>query len=65
MAAHQGGLRMSAAQRERVAQCVGAMKPLAELPTRAGIRGVLADIDDTLTTDGRLTRRGLRARSSA
>jgi len=33
------------------------MRPLAELPleARRGIRGVLADIDDTLTTDGRIT----------
>ena len=30
------------------------MRPLAELP-RAGVAGVLADIDDTLTTEGRLT----------
>jgi len=30
------------------------MRPLAELP-RAGIRGLLFDIDDTLTTEGRLT----------
>ena len=33
------------------------MKPLVEFPAgaRARIRGVLCDIDDTLTTDGRLT----------
>ena len=33
------------------------MKPLAEFPAaaRARLRGVLCDIDDTLTTDGRLT----------
>jgi len=33
------------------------MRPLAELPHEviAGIRGVLFDIDDTLTTDGKLT----------
>ena len=33
------------------------MKPLSEFPIkeRRGIRGVLCDIDDTLTTDGRLT----------
>ena len=33
------------------------MKPLAEFPLaeRRGIKGVFADIDDTLTTDGRLT----------
>jgi HAD superfamily hydrolase (TIGR01484 family) len=33
------------------------MKPLGEFPrtARAQIRGVLCDIDDTLTTDGRLT----------
>ena len=33
------------------------MRPLAELAATAtaGIRGVLADIDDTITTDGRLT----------
>jgi len=32
------------------------MRPLASLPesARAGVRGVLADIDDTITTDGRL-----------
>ena len=42
-----------------------AMKPLAELDAR-GVRAVLLDIDDTLTTDGRLTRRGLRrARAAA
>ena len=33
------------------------MKPLAHMPddVRRGIRGVLADIDDTITTHGRLT----------
>jgi HAD superfamily hydrolase (TIGR01484 family) len=33
------------------------LRPLTELPraVRAGVRGVLCDIDDTLTTDGRLT----------
>ena len=33
------------------------MKPLAQIPPnlRAQLRGVLCDIDDTLTTDGRLT----------
>ena len=33
------------------------LRPLAEMPraTRLAIRGVLTDIDDTLTTDGRLT----------
>ena len=33
------------------------MQPVAAMPraTRVAIRGVLADIDDTLTTDGRLT----------
>ncbi|HYH41749.1 MAG TPA: HAD family hydrolase, partial [Burkholderiales bacterium] len=33
------------------------MRPLAEFPQRArqGLRGVFCDIDDTLTTDGRLT----------
>jgi len=33
------------------------MRPFAEFPQagRARIRGVLCDIDDTLTTDGRLT----------
>ena len=33
------------------------LRPLAEMPeaARRSIRGVLADIDDTLTTDGRLT----------
>jgi len=33
------------------------MKPLAEFPhaARRRMRGVLFDIDDTLTTDGRLT----------
>jgi HAD superfamily hydrolase (TIGR01484 family) len=32
------------------------MRPLADwpLPARSGTRGVLADIDDTLTTDGRV-----------
>ncbi len=30
------------------------MKPLAELPAR-GVRGILFDIDETLTTEGRLT----------
>ncbi len=34
-----------------------AMRPLEDMPgeVRAGVRGVLTDIDDTLTTDGRLT----------
>jgi HAD superfamily hydrolase (TIGR01484 family) len=33
------------------------MRPLAEMPdaARHGVRAVLADIDDTITTDGRLT----------
>ena len=35
-------------------------RPLAELP-REGIRGVLFDIDDTLTTEGRLTPRAYAA----
>lgn len=35
-------------------------QPLAELP-REGIRGVLFDIDDTLTTEGRLTPRAYAA----
>ena len=32
------------------------MKPLTAMPpaTRAGIRGVFTDIDDTITTEGRL-----------
>ena len=30
------------------------MRPLAELDAR-GVRAVLVDIDDTLTTEGRLT----------
>jgi predicted HAD superfamily phosphohydrolase YqeG len=30
------------------------MKPVTELDAR-GVRAVLLDIDDTLTTDGRLT----------
>jgi len=36
------------------------MKPLAQLPA-AGVRGVLFDIDDTLTTHGRLTARAYAA----
>ena len=31
------------------------MRPLAELRITPGIRGLLFDIDDTLTTEGRLT----------
>jgi HAD superfamily hydrolase (TIGR01484 family) len=31
------------------------MKPLAQMPAAERIRGLLFDIDDTLTTDGRLT----------
>ena len=31
------------------------MKPLAELRGASRLRGLLFDIDDTLTTDGRLT----------
>ncbi len=36
---------------------MSALRPLAEMPraTRDGIRGVLTDIDDTLSTHGRLT----------
>lgn len=36
---------------------VRSMQPLAEfsLPARSQIVGVLADIDDTITTEGRLT----------
>ena len=42
------------------------MQPLAEFPpaARARIRGVLCDIDDTLTTDGRLTARAYAALDS-
>ena len=36
------------------------MRPLAALP-RDGVRGVLTDIDDTLTTHGRLPARAFRA----
>src|SRR6185369_7776325 len=38
-------------------------KPLVEMPraTRAAIRGVLADIDDTVTTEGKLTSQAYRA----
>jgi HAD superfamily hydrolase (TIGR01484 family) len=38
------------------------LRPLAERPARAwaGMRGVFADIDDTLTTDGKLTADVLR-----
>ena len=36
------------------------MKPLAELPV-AGLRALLFDIDDTLTTDGRLTAQAYAA----
>jgi len=32
------------------------MKPLAELRGAERLRGLLFDIDDTLTTEGRLTR---------
>jgi HAD superfamily hydrolase (TIGR01484 family) len=41
----------------------GAMAPLASLPAdvRAGIRGVLADIDDTISTHGRITADAYRA----
>ena len=37
--------------------CRGVMRPLGDIPAsvRAGIRYVLTDIDDTLTTDGRLS----------
>ncbi|MCK7498056.1 MAG: hypothetical protein MZW92_50630 [Comamonadaceae bacterium] len=44
------------------------MQPLASLPrglARTRVRGVLADIDDTLTTDGRLTAGGLRGAGAA
>ena len=36
------------------------MRPLSEFPssTRKSIQGVLFDIDDTLTTEGRLTATG-------
>jgi HAD superfamily hydrolase (TIGR01484 family) len=39
------------------------MRPLASMPpsARAQVRGVLTDIDDTLTTDGRLTADAYRA----
>jgi HAD superfamily hydrolase (TIGR01484 family) len=39
------------------------MRPLSEFPlaARAGVRAVLADIDDTLTTGGRLTARAYGA----
>ena len=39
------------------------MKPLTEFPMEAlrKIRGVLFDIDDTLTTEGRLTARAYAA----
>jgi len=40
----------------RVPVTSGPMRPLTEMPrtTRVALRGVLTDIDDTLTTDGRL-----------
>ena len=38
----------------------GAMQPLATMP-RDNVRGVLTDIDDTLTTHGRLTADAYRA----
>ncbi len=40
------------------------MRPLADLRDAAGIRGVFCDIDDTLTTDGRLTARAYAALES-
>ena len=39
------------------------MKPLADLPAR-GVRGVLFDIDETLTTEGRLTAQAYSAMES-
>jgi len=48
---------MAGAARVEVADAAsGAVKPLASMPehVRRGIRGVLADIDDTITTHGRL-----------
>jgi len=39
------------------------MKPLAELPVK-GLRGILFDIDETLTTDGRLTAHAYAAMES-
>jgi hypothetical protein len=41
------------------------MKPLAELsePTARGVAFVLTDIDDTITTDGRLPAASYAARS--
>ena len=59
MAAHQGRAadeRSVVRARRQGARPVKrpAMKPLAELRA-AGLRGLLFDIDDTLTTDGRLT----------
>jgi len=40
------------------------MRPLADLRDAAAIRGVFCDIDDTLTTDGRLTARAYAALES-
>jgi hypothetical protein len=40
------------------------MRPLAELP-RAGLRGILCDIDDTLTDDGRLVPAAFAAMARA
>jgi hypothetical protein len=42
---------------------MSAMQPLATMPALAGaaIRGVLADIDDTLSTDGRITAQAYAA----
>lgn len=45
------------AQREATPVDRAALRPLTSMPAgvRAGVRGVLTDIDDTLTTHGRLT----------
>src|SRR5207248_10842411 len=60
LAPHQGGPASGCAPACQGGAGDGRMKPLEELDGR-GVQAVLVDIDDTLTTEGRLTSQAYTA----
>src|SRR2546427_7636357 len=54
LAAHEGRPAPRSTRARPRRSCVQPMKPLAELDAR-GVKALLFDIDDTLTTEGKLT----------
>src|SRR5689334_9171831 len=54
LAPHQGGPAHERGAARACGGVRGPMKPVSQLP-REGVRGLLFDIDETLTTEGRLT----------